>query len=180
MRQHITTTLSNGFFQLSLGLLLIALYFGLRSVTKDSSLSHQNTAAQMVIQEGQYRFSLIRVIDGDTIVGDISFPLNIKIENQHIRFLDFDAPEITRRKGVTPEEVKRGLQIKKELISFLNNKDLKIQIKGRDAFGRVLGTIFADDVNVTDWLISKGHSKKSIINTQERASIYRLKNDGNF
>lgn len=112
----------------------------------------------LVLQE-QFSFELERVIDGDTIVGDISFPLSLKLEKQSIRFLDFDAPEIVLRRGMTREQLAKGLAAKKELQEFLKGKSLSIKIKGRDSFGRVLASVFADGESVTDHMVSKGFSK---------------------
>jgi micrococcal nuclease len=89
-----------------------------------------------------YRFVLDRVIDGDTVIGEIDLGFKIFMKNQNLRLLYIDAPEV---RGLEKE---KGLLSKEFLINLITNKDIIIHSFNRDSFGRVLAELFFyDDEN---------------------------------
>lgn len=86
-----------------------------------------------------YKFILSRVIDGDTVKGDISLGFDLVLKNQNVRLLYIDTPEI---KG---EERPKGLEAKEYLINLISDKDIIIHSFKRDSFGRVLAELFFED-----------------------------------
>lgn len=94
----------------------------------------------------------IRIIDGDTVEGDINLPLNIILTKMMIRFDDFDAWESNRRRRtvvVTDQEIILGKSATKFLVELLENSELLIELDGndRDMYGRILATPIINSSN---------------------------------
>ena len=105
----------------------------------------------------EYKATIRRVVDGDTV--DVTLDLGFNIMyNSRIRLLGIDTPESRTR---DLEEKKRGLAAKdrvKELCPVGSSVTLKTTKDGRGKFGRILGEIFVDDINVNQQLVSEGHA----------------------
>ena len=105
----------------------------------------------------EYKATIRRVVDGDTV--DVTLDLGFNIMyNSRIRLLGIDTPESRTR---DLEEKKRGLAAKdrvKELCPVGSSVILKTTKDGRGKFGRILGEIFVDDINVNQQLVSEGHA----------------------
>jgi endonuclease YncB( thermonuclease family) len=100
---------------------------------------------------------LVRVVDGDTI--HAQFPIDNE-PGAHVfkwkcRLAGIDADEIRTRDA---EEKKRGIESKKYLESLLK-PDMIIGCSGLDVFGRVLITIFIDNVNINEYMIQSGKAR---------------------
>jgi endonuclease YncB( thermonuclease family) len=100
---------------------------------------------------------LVRVVDGDTI--HAQFPIdnepNARVYKWKCRMTGIDADEIRTHDA---EEKKRGIESKTFLESVLK-PDMMIKCFGLDAFGRVLITIFIDDVNINEHMIQRGQAR---------------------
>lgn len=96
-----------------------------------------------------YNATLIKVIDGDTVVlnVDLGFKLNITIT---VRLSGVDAPELN--KG----DKELGKKIKKELDSLLKSGKLTVNTKKQDKYGRWLADIYVNDLHVNHFLLEKG------------------------
>lgn len=108
----------------------------------------------------EYKFELDRVIDGDTIDVDIALGFDVMLKKQRIRLYGLNTPESRTR---DLEEKQYGLAAKARLKNILERAEslsLKTAIdkKVRGKYGRILGTIFADEVNINDLLIEEGHA----------------------
>ena len=111
-----------------------------------------------------YKISVLKVVDGDTIDAEIDLGFDIKVKKR-IRFMGINAPE-SRTKDL--EEKARGLAAKdrvKALLEGCNNIQLKSHGIGK--FGRCLGELHIDMVdgkekmtlvNLNELLISEGHA----------------------
>ena len=106
----------------------------------------------------EYKSSLIRVIDGDTVDAyiDLGFDVSVK---KRIRFYGIDTPESRTR---DLEEKKRGLAAKARLIELFEDNDNKFLLKsyGVGKFGRCLGELFFDEdksISFQQVLINEGH-----------------------
>lgn len=106
----------------------------------------------------KYNALCVKVIDGDTIDAfvDLGFDLWIK---KRIRFFNIEAPE-TRTKDL--EEKQRGISAKEFLQTILekNNYEFILLSHGVGKYGRCLGELFIDDINVNKLLIKEGHATK--------------------
>lgn len=103
-----------------------------------------------------YKAELVRVIDGDTVVLDIDLGFETWLRNQTIRLYEIDTPEIT---GSEKEE---GLAVKKWLEERLIDQEIVLQSiqdkKGK--FGRWLGILFINDMNVNEELLRSGRAER--------------------
>lgn len=104
-------------------------------------------AATPRIEPFAYRFSVDRVIDGDTIDGDIDLGFSVHLDGQRLRLLGVNTPET---KGPTREA---GLRAKAFTERWLaNHANIVIRSRKRDpkhaekdAFGRYLVELYGDD-----------------------------------
>lgn len=89
-----------------------------------------------------YNFTLIRVIDGDTIVGNVDLGFNLSLNNQHVRLWGINTPEI---KGETKSQ---GLNVRSFVIQCLTPlTPIIIQSHNFDSFGRLLATVYYGENN---------------------------------
>jgi len=103
----------------------------------------------------EYRALVRKVYDGDTITVDIDLGFDMILRNQKIRLLGIDTPEV---RGVEREQ---GLISRDALRTKIGSKwiVIKTQLDKKGKYGRWLGTIFINEENVNDWLISEGLAK---------------------
>lgn len=106
-----------------------------------------------------YKFNITRVIDGDTIVGNIDLGFEIFMFNQHIRLEGINTPELKSKDLIIKQQ---ALECKYFLQSILMKKDcvlpMSILSKGRDPFGRVLAIVYYGDdcINLNNLLVDCG------------------------
>ena len=106
----------------------------------------------------EYNATLDRVVDGDTVdaLVDLGFDTWKKVR---IRLMGIDAWE-SRTKDL--EEKEKGIAAKNRVIEILKQGDNKFILKshGVGKYGRCLGEIIVEGVNVNNQLINEGHAKK--------------------
>ena len=100
----------------------------------------------------EYRASLVKIIDGDTIDVDIDLGFDVVLKKQRIRLYGINTPESRTR---DLEEKKYGLAAKERLKGLLEEADtisIKTEIdkKARGIYGRILGTVMGDATNVNN------------------------------
>lgn len=95
----------------------------------------------------------MRVIDGDTLIADLSLWHTIT-SRETIRVLGVDSPELT---GLTKEA---GLLAKAFTERWVAQGPFTVNSCKRDSFGRVLGIVFRDGQILADDLIAAGHGVK--------------------
>ena len=102
----------------------------------------------------EYRAKLIKIIDGDTIDVKIDLGFGISLKKR-VRLFGINAPE-TRSKDL--DEKRAGLASKRRLEAVLEASDGKfiLKSKGVGKFGRCLGEILVDNVNINQLLIKEG------------------------
>ena len=104
-----------------------------------------------------YRFRILsyRIIDGDSIVADLDLGLGITT-TENIRLADIDAPEI-RTKDLYEKEA--GIKAKNWLIDNMDNAEqlvLETLQFNRGRYGRLIGYVIADGVNLNTRMLSEG------------------------
>ena len=117
----------------------------------------------------EYRATIIKVVDGDTVDVDIDLGFGIIMKDERVRIMGIDTPESRTRDKV---EKKFGLAAKVRLKELLGKTcTLKTQINkdGEDMkgkFGRILGDFSVYDAvtdsykNVTEIMIAEHHAVK--------------------
>jgi micrococcal nuclease len=104
----------------------------------------------------QYRVTLDRVVDGDTVDVHIDLGFDVWLSGQRIRLMGLDTWESRTRnlevkaKGLLAKEfTKRSVSEVEEIILISH---------GRGKYGRILGELICDGVNLNDALIENGHA----------------------
>ena len=115
----------------------------------------------------EYRATVIKVVDGDTVDVDIDLGFGIVLSDERVRIAGIDTPESRTR---DKEEKKFGLAAKARVKQLLGKTCvLKTQINkdGEDMkgkFGRILGDFNVYDSATDRWrmlteiLVSEGHA----------------------
>jgi len=108
----------------------------------------------------QYKATITRVIDGDTVDCDIDLGFSVTLTRQRIRLYGIDSPESRTRDKV---EKKYGLLAKQFLKDFIEKEDCHVFIETskekRGKFGRILGKLVnAGGVCVNDLMCETGHA----------------------
>ena len=99
-----------------------------------------------------YKATLDRVVDGDTIDANIDLGFDITI-HKRIRLAGIDTPESRTR---DLEEKARGLASKERLKELLEGGEFILESKEVGKYGRVLGTLHIDDININETLVQEG------------------------
>ena len=106
-----------------------------------------------------YRAVVVNIVDGDTIDADIDLGFYVWIKKQRIRLIGIDAPE---PKGETRQA---GLAAAEYLRSRIDGASIILRtVKGDDggdrddSFGRWLGTVYHDGVDVNAEMVRAGHA----------------------
>ena len=107
-----------------------------------------------MVEPYTYNCTLVRVVDGDTIVCNIDLGFDVVLSEQFIRLAGIDAPESRCRR---PIEKKLGLLAKERLEEILKGT-FKFKSLGKGKFGRILGIPYVDNVDVCSTLINEGHA----------------------
>ena len=141
----------------------------------------------------EYRCTINRVVDGDTVDVDIDLGFGVTLKDERVRIMGIDTPE-----SRTSDKVEKvfGLASKERLKSLLGETAvLKTQINknGEDLkgkFGRVLGDFNVYDAANDIWkpataiLIEEGHAvpymggSKEEVQAQHMANRQRLLQEG--
>lgn len=104
----------------------------------------------------EYKAVVIKVYDGDTIHVDISLGFGVILHKQKIRLLGINAPEVRGKSKQAGKESRDRLK-EKILDQEIILKTFKDK-KGK--YGRWLGIIILDDVNINDWMVENNLAVK--------------------
>jgi endonuclease YncB( thermonuclease family) len=107
------------------------------------------------------------VIDGDTI--------DVLVEGRQVRvrLVEIDAPE---------KKQPYGKRSKESLSNLIFNKNVRIETKGSDRYGRTLGRIYLQDMNINAeqvrlgmaWVYDKYATDKSLYELQSKAKENKI------
>ena len=107
----------------------------------------------------EYKATVVKVIDGDTIDVDIKLGFDVVLSKQRVRLYGIDTPESRTR---NKEEKIRGLLSKEYLRdNCYVGSVIRLASKERGKFGRILGIIYKDDddeVSINDKMIEEGYA----------------------
>ena len=133
----------------------------------------------------EYRATVIKVVDGDTVDVDIDLGFGIVMTNERVRIMGIDTPESRTRDKV---EDLFGEAAKARVAQLLSGDVvLKTQIarNGEDMkgkFGRILGDFLSDrwegqpPERLTDILIEEGHAVAYFGGSKEEIQMKHLAN----
>jgi len=105
----------------------------------------------------EHECKVTRIVDGDTVDVVVFMSFGISFQTR-VRLYGIDTPESRTRDKA---EKVRGLAAKNRLEQLLSENSYKCVIKfnGDGKFGRPLGEIFVNGVNVNQTLVKEGHAK---------------------
>ena len=104
-----------------------------------------------------YKVEILRVVDGDTV--DVRMDLGFNVWHKcRVRLMGINAPESRTR---DLEEKKRGW-LQNWLIEILNSAqaDIEMQSHGVGKYGKVLGELYINEVNINQLMVKEGHAKE--------------------
>lgn len=102
----------------------------------------------------EYKAYIKSVYDGDTVTAVIDCGFNIKI-TEKVRLFGINTPEVRgseRKNGLISRDYLRELILEK-VVTIQTKKDKK------GKYGRYLGTIFYEDININKLLVKKGYAE---------------------
>ena len=105
----------------------------------------------------QYKASLNRIIDGDTIDVNIDLGFDVKIK-QRVRLYGINTPEVRtkdlkeKEKGIEATEYLKKILQRTFIIQTILNK--------RGKYGRVLGIIWVKEENINERMVNEGYATK--------------------
>ncbi len=104
----------------------------------------------------EYKATVVKVYDGDTITVDFDLGFGIVLKKQTIRLLGINTPEVRgeeKASGIISRDALRQRILGKQVV-IKTSKDKK------GKYGRWLGEVFMADENINKWLISEGYAKE--------------------
>jgi endonuclease YncB( thermonuclease family) len=107
----------------------------------------------MSIKTSLYQYAIrdIRVVDGDTLEGNIDLGFNVELKNVKVRLAGIDCPEKSTPEGI----VSRDFTSQWVDAAVRESKDVVISVKNHkyDKYGRILGVVSVDGQSLTDVLL---------------------------
>ena len=128
----------------------------------------------------EYRCTVVKIIDGDTVDVDIDLGFGVWMKKQRIRMYGIDTPESRTRDLV---EKKYGLAAKEFLTGMLDDKagiTLKTHTDKEGKFGRILGELWRNtdfaDQSINEYMIEKHHAVRYMGQSKESIEEDHIKN----
>ena len=112
----------------------------------------------------------LRIVDGDTIV----------LNDEKIRFLGIDAPELKQTCLMNDQKVACGISAKMLLVKKIGNVTPKCISEGKDAYQRILAECFVNGESLSKFLVRSGYAfayrkySKKFIKDEEFAKENKL------
>ena len=103
----------------------------------------------------EYKATVTKVYDGDTITVDINLGFGILLKKQKIRLLGINTPEVrgkNRPEGIISRDALRA-RILGKIVTIKTHKDKK------GKYGRWLGEVFMEEENINQWLLKEGYAR---------------------
>ena len=110
----------------------------------------------------EYKCTLLRVVDGDTIDVDIDLGFKVWLRKERVRMVGIDTPE-SRTRNLA--EKKLGLASKARLKELLPKTFMLVTHKdGKGKFGRILGETIVDHpefgkIDICNKMVEEGHAR---------------------
>lgn len=107
-----------------------------------------------------YKAHVTAVYDADTITVDIDLGFHTWIKDERIRLARIDAPEVRGKEKVEGKQARDWLRDKilgKEILLRTIRSKKGADSKGK--YGRYLGEVMINDVNMNDELVRVGHAE---------------------
>ena len=103
----------------------------------------------------EYKVKIRRIVDGDTIDVDIDLGFNMILSKQRIRLYGIDTPESRTRYKEEKFYGKLSAKFLKEQCKNSSEIFLKTYLDKKGKFGRILGELIVEGVNINKMMIEK-------------------------
>ena len=103
----------------------------------------------------EYKVKIRRIVDGDTIDVDIDLGFNMILSKQRIRLYGIDTPESRTRDKEEKFYGKLSAKFLKEQCKNSSEIFLKTYLDKKGKFGRILGELIVEGVNINKMMIEK-------------------------
>jgi len=104
----------------------------------------------------EYRATVVRWVDGDTVDVDIDLGFGVILSNKRVRLYGIDAPESRtrdleeKRLGQAAHHFVQGFAPSGSVVTLKTYKTGK--------YGRILAEVILDEANINQLLVSEGHA----------------------
>ena len=103
----------------------------------------------------EYKVKIRRIVDGDTVDVDIDLGFDTILSKQRIRLYGIDTPESRTRDKEEKFYGKLSAKFLKEQCKNSSEIFLKTYLDKKGKFGRILGELIVDGVNINKMMIEK-------------------------
>ena len=103
----------------------------------------------------EYRSKVVKVVDGDTIDVDIDLGFDVVLSKQRIRLYGIDTPECRTRDENEKFYGKLSADFLKKYCRKGSYIILRTHLDKKGKFGRILGEIIVDDVNINQLMVKE-------------------------
>ena len=114
----------------------------------------------------EYRATLLKIVDGDTVDVDIDLGFGVVLTNQRIRLYGIDTPESRTRDLEEKKCGKLAAKYIEEHIQVSSTFNLRTRLDGKGKYGRILGELicfvpeFDREMSLNDAMITKNLAVK--------------------
>ena len=130
----------------------------------------------------EYRATLLKIVDGDTIDCDIDLGFGIVLTNQRIRLYGIDTPESRTRDLEEKKCGKLAAQYIEDHIKVSTSFTLRSRLDKKGKYGRILGELicfvpeFDREMSINDAMITKKLAVKYFGQSKDDIEAEHLKN----
>ena len=114
-----------------------------------------------------YWATLVRVIDGDTVVLNIDLGFNVTLTDAHMRIYGINCPEKNTEAGQDALRYAKEWAAADTAYNIVKEKQYKVTVQSnkKDKYGRILGELFYANESLGEVLLKAGKAKPYFGNT---------------
>ena len=130
----------------------------------------------------EYRATLLKIVDGDTVDVDIDLGFGVVLSNQRIRLYGIDTPESRTRDLEEKKCGKLAAKYIEDHIKVSSTFNLRTRLDGKGKYGRILGELicfvpeFDREMSLNDAMIMKKLAVKYFGQSKDDIEEEHLKN----
>ena len=130
----------------------------------------------------EYRATLLKIVDGDTVDVDIDLGFGVVLSNQRIRLYGIDTPESRTRDLEEKKCGKLAAKYIEDHIQVTSTFTLRTRLDGKGKYGRILGELicfipeFDREMSINDAMITKKLAVKYFGQSKDDIEDEHLKN----
>jgi micrococcal nuclease len=130
----------------------------------------------------EYRATLLKIVDGDTVDVDIDLGFGVVLTNQRIRLYGIDTPESRTRDLEEKKCGKLAAKYIEDHIQVSSTFNLRTRLDGKGKYGRILGELicfvpeFDREMSLNDAMIMKKLAVKYFGQSKDDIEEEHLKN----